>query len=144
MFITDSKIIEEWTTAFIADAIDRSIITAIRGTRPTRAEAKQWALPITEASSKTSTRMETIEIIDRALARDIYSAYVTVEEEVWNEVRTHFGVTGHPEEVVKALGEDHGEIFDVARDGLEDKAKAQAAEITARRIAQQTAILKEK
>lgn len=143
MYITDSKLIEEWTTAFIVDAIDYSIIAAIRNTRPTRAEAKQWSLPIVEAESKASTRMETIKTIDRSLARDIYSAYVTVEGEVWNEVRTHFGVTGDRHEIIEALNEDYGDVFDVARDGLEGKAKTQAAEITARRIAEQTAILKE-
>lgn len=144
MYITDSKIIESWTAAYIADAIEKSIIIAIRRTRPTREEARQWSIPIANAESKTAARMETIAAIDRTLARDIYSAYATIEEEVWNAVRAHFDLTGHPEEIVKALGEDYGDIVGVARDGLEDKAKAQAAEIVARRIADQAAILKEK
>lgn len=134
MFITDSTTIETLTTAYINDAVRHSIATTIHSTRTTREERQQWIKVVIDYEGRRSARMETIATIDRALARDITSAFHTVEEQVWSAARDRFDVDGAPRDIITAMGEDYGDIYDVL-DNLEDMARAEAQQIAARRAA---------
>lgn len=139
MFITDTATIETLTTAYVNDALRAAICREITSTRTDRDEAKIWRRETGSHQAKSITRIDTINTIDRTLAVDITGAYHTIEDEAWAAVRAHFGSEGHPADIIKALGEDYGDVFDVALDGVEDKAREQATKIAARRAAEQEA-----
>lgn len=138
MFITDTATIGTLTAAYVNDALHASICREITSTRTDRDEAKTWRGVTGTHEAKGIARIDTIKTIDRFLAQDIVSAFYTIEEEAWAAVRAHFGVEGRPVDIITALGEDYGDIFDVALAGVEEKAREQAAEIAARRTAEVT------
>lgn len=139
MFITDTTTIETLTAAYTDDALRAGINQTIQRTRRTRDEHHQWRTVAVEYATKAGARMETIETIDRTLATDIRGAFLTIEEEAWAAAGEKLGVAGTPHEIITALGEDYGDIFDVIFDGLEDKVRAQVEQIAARRAAEQEA-----
>lgn len=139
MFITDTTTIETLTTAYVNDALRAAICREITSTRTDREEAKIWRRETGSYEAKSITRIDTIKTIDRLLAHDITGAYYTIEDEAWAAVRKHFGIDGKPADIIKALGEDYADVFDVMYTGLEDKAREQAAKIAARRAAEQEA-----
>lgn len=136
MFITDTTTIETLTAAYTDDALRAGINQAIQSTRRTRDEHHQWRTIAVEYATKAGARMETIETIDRTLANDIRSAFLTIEEEAWAAAGEKLGVTGTPHEIITVLGEDYSDLFDVIFDGLEDKVRVEAAEIATRRAAE--------
>lgn len=137
MFITDSTTIETLTTAYTNDAIRHSIATTIHTTRTTREERQQWAKVVIDYEGRRSARMETIATIDRALARDIASAFHAVEDELWGVIAARFGVEGAPRDIITAMGEDYGDVYDVLDEQLEGMARAEAQRIVARRAAEE-------
>ena len=136
MFITDTATIKELTIAYVNDAMRASIASDISMTRTDRDEAKTWRGVSGGDEAKAAARMQTISAIDRSLADSIRGAFYTIEEEAKAAVREHFGIDGRMVDVIKALGEDYGDIFDVALAGVEDKAREQAEKIAARRAAE--------
>ena len=137
MFITDSTTIETLTAAYTGDAVRHSIATTIHNTRTTREERQQWAKVVIDYEGRRSARMETIATIDRALARDITSAFHAVEDELWGVIAARFGVEGAPRDIITAMGEDYGDVYDVLDEQLEDMARAEAQRIVARHAAEE-------
>lgn len=137
MFITDPATIETLTTAYINDAVRHSIATTIHNTRTSREERQQWVKVVIDYEGRRSARMETIATIDRALARDITSAFHTVEEQVWSAARDRLGVEGAPRDIITAMGEDYSDVYDVLDEQLEGMARTEAQRIAARRAAEE-------
>ena len=137
MFITDSTIIESLAIAYIEDAVRHGVARTIHNTRTSREERQQWAKMVIDYEGRRSARMETVEVIDRALARDIASAFHAVEEELWGVIAERFGVEGAPRDIITAMGDGYGDVYDVLDEQLEGMARAEARRIVARRSSEE-------
>lgn len=139
MFITDTATIETLTIAYINDALRAGTTKYIHDTRTDREERRQWVTITTEHGVQARARIQTIQTVDRTLATSIRAALGAIEDEAWATAAEHFGIDGTPRDIIEKLGDDYADVFDVIYAGVEDKARAQAQKIAARRAAEMEA-----